>query len=1308
MISENDQNTYQHKMNTFNMNLLNQNFSEKFCNIFEEEKKIQKNINKINNRPLKRVCSVNDDVRICDSEKSEEIVNIQEIPFPNGTVKITAVKGYEKREHDITIEDVFQPKILKAAVLSAFVIDPLWVLSKIQLSNTIVVFVHQAKLKKERQAINELYLCFPNVSAIFPSMEGANCMHCKLQLLFYTTYLRVVIPSANLVDYDWGETGVMENSMYIHDFPRRTSVFTGFSTNFEKELFYYCKAKNYPEYILQKIQCYDFTMSKNLHFIHSIPSKAFNNDDLEDTGCLSLARAVYQLGKVDKDHTEIDIMTSSLGLLKPEFLSNMYRALEGDQTIISCNTNVQTWKTSMKIHFPSVHTVLSSNGGKESAGTICFQKRFWQHIEFPKSILYDSTSVHKGCLMHHKIIFVRNRISNFGFFYLGSANFSASAWGILELSKEKKPIFSCRNWECGIVLPLNDYHSSIIKAFFCETIHILRKMFLKRFSVEKSVLKTQKISQTPRLSRIYRPFLLKIQYIHPTYISSKNYKNIKTILKSTIYENIYTIPNLFTFSRLLLAPVTGYFVLHEQYLYAILFFIYASLSDMLDGWISRKWNLGSISGTIFDPIADKFFVIILTLCLSIQQQIPYYLSSVIFGKDILLGLSAIYYRWISLDSPRTFKRYFDFSMPTIEVRPTLISKVNTALQHVLIGTTMIHLFTHSEAISIFLNLFHYLVFTTTIWSGLSYIYTKDAVRILNFRPSTASGRLTELLEAIRNEFDSIAQEAIAFRNHKDDYEHKVTSQIQEMQTIRQTVYELEMAHQKMKQSYDEEISRLRRELDSRGIHLSTTSQSALPRLSNPPNLPFPPPNLGLNNLPTGRTSNHGDSKTCLSPSDTSQTALQLPYPNAGYPSMNNVHSLQSCPQHSNKRIRADGTIDNNAYGVQKGSNYSSVSGETTSNAFIPVQPPSSRTVAPPATLATVPPSTSSVSHGQSGMSMADIDPDMIPRELKKEGSDWTVLFNPNVPRVLDINLIHTLEHQSVVCCIRFSHDGEYLATGCNRVALIFDVKTGKRLTVLQDESVDREGDLYIRSVAFSPDGKYLATGAEDKRIRIWDIAKKKIRHLFTGHEQDIYSLDYSQNGKFIASGSGDRTTRVWDIETGRCILTLSIEDGVTTVAISPDSRYVAAGSLDKVVRVWDSKTGYLVERFEDHKDSVYSVAFTPNGCGLLSGSLDKTVKLWELTDIETSSGPRNGLCKATLTGHKDFVLSVACSPDGHWVLSGSKDRGVQFWDYHGCVQLILQGHKNSVISVAVSPIGRLFATGSGDCRARIWEYVTMS
>ena len=135
-------------------------------------------------------------------------------------------------------------------------------------------------------------------------------------------------------------------------------------------------------------------------------------------------------------------------------------------------------------------------------------------------------------------------------------------------------------------------------------------------------------------------------------------------------------------------------------------------------------------------------------------------------------------------------------------------------------------------------------------------------------------------------------------------------------------------------------------------------------------------------------------------------------------------------------------------------------------------------------------------------------------------------------------------------------------------------------------------------------------------------------------------MDFARNGRIIASGSGDRTVRLWDIETNSQVLQLSIEDGVTTVAISPDNRFVAAGSLDKSVRVWDASSGHLVERLEGevgHKDSVYSVAFAPTGDRLVSGSLDKTIKMWELTTpprMMPGSGPRGGKCIRTFEGHK--------------------------------------------------------------------------
>lgn len=134
---------------------------------------------------------------------------------------------------------------------------------------------------------------------------------------------------------------------------------------------------------------------------------------------------------------------------------------------------------------------------------------------------------------------------------------------------------------------------------------------------------------------------------------------------------------------------------------------------MLDGWIARKWNLGTVVGTIIDPLADKSLMTVLTVTLAMQGSLPgmspllpsifahtglvslltpqplpeVWLAVIILGRDVGLGISAIYYRWISLPPPKTFSRYWDFSLPSAEVRPTTISKYNTALQLGLMGLT---------------------------------------------------------------------------------------------------------------------------------------------------------------------------------------------------------------------------------------------------------------------------------------------------------------------------------------------------------------------------------------------------------------------------------------------------------------------------------------------------------------------------------------------------------------------------------------------------------------------------------------------
>ncbi|KAI8991336.1 WD40-repeat-containing domain protein [Mycotypha africana] len=578
-------------------------------------------------------------------------------------------------------------------------------------------------------------------------------------------------------------------------------------------------------------------------------------------------------------------------------------------------------------------------------------------------------------------------------------------------------------------------------------------------------------------------------------------------------------------------------------------------------------------------------------------------------------------------------------------------------------------------------------------------------------PPTAS-RLLELLDAIKSEYDQLAQEVIVCKNQRDEYEHKMNSQIQEMKIFQQNLMDLERTQQMIKKQYEEEIARLRSQLEQHQHGAGGPPPPSSAPVSNGYNGPSgyqqpqqpqqgpPPPSL-MESKPS--VSQHHSS---YPPSNTGHAAPPTNGP--PHPSVSNGPPQQPQPPQS-------------AHSAASGTPYMNDGSPLPSNAPPPPssQLPSKSGAGGPLPPTSVPPPPPSSTQQQQQLSqpseaLGDINPESVPANMKVEGQDWFALFNPKATRYLKVDLLHTFDHGSVVCCVKFSSDGRYLAAGCNQATYIYDTVTATRVAILQDTSAGRDGDLYIRSVSFSPDGKYLATGAEDKQIRIWDIAKKRIRGILSGHEQDIYSLEFSRDGRILVSGSGDRTARIWDWQNIRCLHELRINDveqqdlGVTSVAISPDSRLVAAGSLDKVVRVWDAVTGQLLERLEGHKDSVYSVAFMPDGKTLVSGSLDKTLRMWQLGTNERNAygSERKSPCIQVFTGHKDFVLSVATTPDGHWIVSGSKDRGVQFWDPRtGQTQFMLQGHKNSVISVATSPGHRpMFATGSGDNRARIWSY----
>ena len=96
----------------------------------------------------------------------------------------------------------------------------------------------------------------------------------------------------------------------------------------------------------------------------------------------------------------------------------------------------------------------------------------------------------------------------------------------------------------------------------------------------------------------------------------------KLLQKLPTHENIYTIPNILTFSRLAVAPFIGYFIVNQNHVLALSLFAYASVTDLVDGWIARKFNQQTVVGTVVDPMADKTLMTVGDICLAMNSSIP--------------------------------------------------------------------------------------------------------------------------------------------------------------------------------------------------------------------------------------------------------------------------------------------------------------------------------------------------------------------------------------------------------------------------------------------------------------------------------------------------------------------------------------------------------------------------------------------------------------------------------------------------------------------------------------------------------------
>ncbi|MFP6795438.1 MAG: CDP-alcohol phosphatidyltransferase family protein [Pseudomonadales bacterium] len=136
------------------------------------------------------------------------------------------------------------------------------------------------------------------------------------------------------------------------------------------------------------------------------------------------------------------------------------------------------------------------------------------------------------------------------------------------------------------------------------------------------------------------------------------------------------IPNVITLFRLALIFPIAWFIWNGDYAEALILMLIAGLSDGLDGALARGYRWTSKFGEMADPLADKLLVGVVFVLLTIQGHIPFWAAVIVIGRDLVIVTGAA-----------TFRHLFG----ALEIDPTLISKINTGLQVIVLVLKLIEL-----------------------------------------------------------------------------------------------------------------------------------------------------------------------------------------------------------------------------------------------------------------------------------------------------------------------------------------------------------------------------------------------------------------------------------------------------------------------------------------------------------------------------------------------------------------------------------------------------------------------------------------
>ena len=347
-------------------------------------------------------------------------------------------------------------------------------------------------------------------------------------------------------------------------------------------------------------------------------------------------------------------------------------------------------------------------------------------------------------------------------------------------------------------------------------------------------------------------------------------------------------------------------------------------------------------------------------------------------------------------------------------------------------------------------------------------------------------------------------------------------------------------------------------------------------------------------------------------------------------------------------------------------------------------------------------------------------------EISPDGTVAAVIV-PGGVRLVSLSTgetLHEYEHPGARSAAISADNRRVVTGGLDDTVRVWSGQSGRRVHTL----VEHAGNPV--AIAFSPDGQFVATASSDGTARIWRTSDWGLNSSLAGHTNALTDVSFSKDGEHIVTAGRDGTARVSHVKTGDELFVLAgHSDWVQTAEFAggAGSAIVTTGP-DGSIRVWDGEYQPELAQLAALDAPVYALAVGDDGVRarttdgrehLLETPTGQEVGVAEVPKrrprrvvgpdgtAATFRGRRVRLLhegKVTmLTGFRDDVTSVAFSPAGDLLVTGSKDKTARIWDVATGELLRKLQHNGAVRDAQFSPDGRWVATAT--VRANIWDAV---